>query len=167
MTTEERLENVERELGRQKRRNRWLLGAILLVVGGLVVPVLFGITASRTRAQATGTAREVRARSFVLEDEYGKVRAGMDVREHGPGLGLFDENGEARVFLGVNGDGPELVLLDKNGKPRAGMSVLKDGPKLTLVDKNGKSRVRMDVLKGDPKLVLFDENGDVIWSAKK
>jgi len=28
MTIEERLENMERELGRQKRRNRWLLGVV-------------------------------------------------------------------------------------------------------------------------------------------
>jgi hypothetical protein len=34
MTIEERLENMERDLGRLKRRNRWLLGTILLVAGG-------------------------------------------------------------------------------------------------------------------------------------
>ena len=167
MTTEERLENMERELGRQKRCNRWLLGAILLVAGGLIIPVLFGITAFRTRAQATGTAREIRARSFVLEDEYGKTRAWLSVIKDGPGLALYGENGKVRAVLNVIKDGPGLRLLDESGNHRAGMSVLKDSPKLTLVDKNGKSRVRMDVLKGDPKLVLFDENGDVIWSARK
>jgi len=41
MTIEERLENMEREVGRQKRRNRWLLGAILVLLGGLVAAGVF------------------------------------------------------------------------------------------------------------------------------
>lgn len=32
MTIEKRLENLERELGRAKRRGRWLLGAVRLPV---------------------------------------------------------------------------------------------------------------------------------------
>ncbi|MCX5649031.1 MAG: hypothetical protein NTX40_08040 [Planctomycetota bacterium] len=37
MTTEERLENLERELARAKRRNRWLLAGLGLCLGALVV----------------------------------------------------------------------------------------------------------------------------------
>ena len=51
MTIEERLENMERELGRVKE-------------------VL-------ARSQVEGTAKEIRANSFVLEDENGKPRVGL------------------------------------------------------------------------------------------
>jgi len=37
MTTEERLEVLERELARTKRRNRWLLAGLVLCLGALVV----------------------------------------------------------------------------------------------------------------------------------
>jgi hypothetical protein len=37
MTTEERLEKLERELARAKRRNRWLLAGLSLCLGALVV----------------------------------------------------------------------------------------------------------------------------------
>jgi len=37
MTTEERLENLERELARTKRRNRWLVIALIVCLGVLVL----------------------------------------------------------------------------------------------------------------------------------
>jgi hypothetical protein len=37
MTTEERLETLERELARAKRRNCWLLAGLVLCLGALVV----------------------------------------------------------------------------------------------------------------------------------
>ena len=59
MSIEERFENMERELKRMKRRNRWLLGAILLVAGGLIVPGVFETTAVRARAQVAGKAKAI------------------------------------------------------------------------------------------------------------
>ena len=154
MTIEERLENMERELGRVKRRNRWLLGAILLVAGGLIVPGMFETTAVRARAQGVKTAKEIRANKFVLEDE----------------------NGKRRAELGVFEDGPRLTMYDKNGKPRAGPGVLKDGPSLVLGDENGKIRFvagKTATKKPDGKtteypessLILYGPDGKVIWSA--
>ena len=143
MTIEERLENMEREMRRVKRRNRWLLGTILLIVGGLIAPWVFETTAIRARSKEVGTVKEIRARSFVLEDEKGDVRAGLIVDKDGsPGLRLYDENGETRAAL-------------------------KDGPGLSLYDENGKTRATLGVVKGGPGLVLLDENGQVIWSAIK
>jgi hypothetical protein len=100
MTIEERLENMERELGRLKRRNRWLLGAILLVVGGLIIPAVFETTAFRARAEVAGTAKEIRAKKIVLEDENGKANIGLIVTKDGPGLALFDENGKV-IWSGI------------------------------------------------------------------
>jgi hypothetical protein len=92
MTIEERMENMEREMGRVKRRNRWLVGAILLVAGGLIAPGVFETTAVRAQLQKPETAKEVRARSFILEDEKGKTRAELGVTKDSPSLSLYDEN---------------------------------------------------------------------------
>jgi hypothetical protein len=86
---------MERELGRMKRRNRRLLGGILLVAGGLIVPLVFDTTAFRAGAQTAGPAKKmVRANYFMLEDENGKVRVEMGVGKNGPYMGLIDENGK-------------------------------------------------------------------------
>ena len=154
MTIEERLENMEREVGRQKRRNRWLLGAILLLAGGLIVP-----TAFRTRAQGAGTAKEVRAEAFIVEDENGKDRAVLSVTKDGPYLALYDKNGKSRAWLAVDKDIPGLTLYDKNGKSRAELDVLKNGPRLSLFDENGKSCIGLAVIEEGPLLLLDDKNG--------
>ena len=111
MTTEERLENLERELGRVKRRNRWLLGAILLVAGGLIVPILFETTAFRARAQGAGTAKVIRANAVVIEGENGKMCAGLGVLKDGPGLMLYDESGRTRVALCILEDKPKFGVV--------------------------------------------------------
>ena len=166
MTVEEHLENMERELGRVKRRNSWLLGAIVLVAGGLIVPSMFETTAFRAQAQGAGTAKEIRANKFVLE-ENGKRHAVLSVVENGPGLTLLDENGKPRAGLGVLKDGPYLVLYNENGKRSAGLGVSTDGPGLMLYDENGEVRAMLGILKDGPHLVLYNENGKVIWRAIK
>jgi len=190
MTIEKRLENMERELGRQKRRNRWLLGAILLAVGGLIVPGVFETTVSGARPQTGGTAKEIRSRSIIIEDEKGMVRAMLVATKDGPVLSLSDEKGKDRTWLAVSKDGLGLVLFGENGKLRAGLTAQKNGPGLVLLDENGKSRavltvidakgpslllydenenlrVGLAVTKDGPGLRLFDEKSKVIWSAIK
>lgn len=71
MTIEERLDNMERELGDVKRRNRWLLGAILVLAGGLIV-----LAAVKTTV-LQGTATELRAKRITLEDENGLARVSL------------------------------------------------------------------------------------------
>jgi len=145
MTIEDRLENVERELGRQKRRNRWLLAAILLLVGGLVADGAFKTTANLARAQGAGTTKEVRAKNFVLEDE----------------------NGMPRVKLEIFEDTPRLALYDKNLKLRADLSTSPVGPSLNLYDGHFHSRVWLSVDIDGPTMMLLDENYKVIWRAIK
>jgi len=169
MTIEERLENMERELGRQKRRNRWLLGAILLLAGGLIVPAVFETTAFRARAQGAGAVKVIRAEAFIVEDENGKDRIMLNVTKDGPILALFDEKGKIRAGLGVVKTGLWLWLYDENGasKPRAALGISPFGPSLTLYDENIKPRAALSVDKDGPIMVLLDEKGKVIWSAIK
>jgi len=101
---------IEERLTRLERKNRRLTLAVLLtgVAAALVV------TVGMARTEAVPDA--VRAHSFVLLDENGKVRAMLAVAKDGPGLRLSDENGKLRASLGVTEDGPGLHLLDENGR---------------------------------------------------
>jgi hypothetical protein len=175
MTIEERLEKLERELSRAKFRNRWLLAGVGLAVGIGLVAWAFGPTAAL--AQSTRAAlTEVRANSFILEDENGKVRAMLITTKDGPRLSLLDENGKPRAGLGVSKDGPSLSLYDENGKDRAGMAMTKDGPKLGLFDENGVRRTMLGaastvtpegktITYPESSLLLFSPDGKTIWSA--
>jgi hypothetical protein len=116
MTIEERLENMERELGRVKRRNRWLLGAILVLVGGLVAAGVFKTMVTTAHAQGAGTDKQIRANSFVLDDENGKPRAILGLNKNNLLLGLQDENGKPCASLGVDEHGPALKLFGSDGK---------------------------------------------------
>ena len=151
MTVEERLENMERELGRQKRRNRWLLGAILLVAGSLIV----------ARAQVAGTVKHIRARSIYIEDEKGERRAALGVNEEdNPFLSLWNKNGKTRAALGVNEDSSILSLSDEKGNIRASLSGSKDDSILSLWNEKGKIRTVLAVVKDEAGLSLYDEKGE-------
>jgi hypothetical protein len=101
MTIEERLETLEFQLGRIKSRNRWLLCIVFVLIAGLMVPLAFEATNFRAMAQAPGTAKEIRANKFVLEDQNGKTRASLEMNELGPTLALKDGKGKDRVLLSV------------------------------------------------------------------
>ena len=181
MTIEERLENMEREMGRLNRHNRWLLGAILLAAGGLIVPGVLETTAFRARAQVGGTVKEIRARSIVIEDENGKTRVELGTDESGPNLKMLDENIKVRVglyefkgnsaitlynengtvgagLLGSGMLGPGLTLCDENGHFRASLGAGKDGFDLNLYDEKNILRVGLKAGKYGPSLWLGDEN---------
>jgi len=188
MSIEERLEDMEREVGRQKRRSRWLLGAILVLAGGLVAAGVFKTMIIPAQAQTAGTAKFIRARSILVEDENGKLRASLTVDKDGPALRLWNEKGEGgavlivgkdgpwltfydekspRVLLMVDKGGPWLGLFDENGKTRAWLAVDKDGPALRLRDENDKLRAWLAVDKDGPWLTLGDENGKSRFVAGK
>ena len=173
MTTEERLEILERELARATRRNNWFAAGLGLAVGLLAVGWFF-------TGFVTRTVKEVRTRKFTLVDGKGRSRALLSVDQAGPGLSLSDENGKKRVglaafkqasgmslydekgenrdMLSVDKTGSGLALSDENGKKRAGMAVFRDASGLSLYDENGKHRATLAVLKEGSLLAMFDPN---------
>jgi hypothetical protein len=183
MTTEERLEQVEGQLGRVIWLNRCLVASIVLFLGACVMKN--SVMPETAWAQSGG--KEIRANQFTLEDENGKLRAALGVNKGTAGLMLFAENGKPRAMLRVSKDGPGLYLLDENGKPRAELSmdedvpglvlheengnvramlaVGKEGPMLGLNDENNKPRVGLGLFKNGPSLWLSDKDGKPIWSA--
>ena len=102
-----------RRLERENRGLRTFCGLLLLLtVGGIGARV----TAQPRSAQA------ITARSFVVEDADGKIRASFALRGLQPVLSLFDEKGAERVHLAVSPDGPTLRWLDQNGRLHEMMS---------------------------------------------
>ena len=105
MTTEERLEKVERELARAKSRTRWLLIIVVVCLGvGILVWAL-----------GSGAAI-ITAKAFLVVDSEGRQRAGLTVTSDGPLLGLTDENETTRAGLSALRDGPMLGFWDENGE---------------------------------------------------
>ncbi len=161
MTTEERLENLERELGAAKRRFRWLLIVIVLAVCALALAWTFRGTAGTVQAPWAGTAPNViRANQFVVVDENGKAQATLRAGEVGPSLTLSDENGEVRATLSVCLGDPSLALLDANGNPRVILSLDNNGEGLALHDADGKPSASLFVDQDNGSvLMLHDEKG--------
>jgi hypothetical protein len=91
----ERLEQLEREVLAEKRRNLWLLAAVGLAAVGLVPAWTLANTTPTAQAQGASTEPKViRASQFILEDENGKSRAALAVDKSGPKLLLADEKGK-------------------------------------------------------------------------
>ncbi|MCZ6689958.1 MAG: hypothetical protein O7H41_10175 [Planctomycetota bacterium] len=104
-------------------RQGFLGGAL----GSLAVVTLFG-NLGLGQAQEK-VPKEIRARSFVVVDENGIVRATLAIvgkSAKGVGLSVLDEKGKIRAFLGISSgkgkDGslterPVLALFDRKGWP--------------------------------------------------
>jgi hypothetical protein len=176
MTIEERMDNMERELGRVRRRNRWLLAAILVLTGGLIV-----LAAVKTIVPE-GTVKELRAKRITLEDEDGTVRVSLMGDREMSGLWLLNDKAEPRASLSSDQYGPRLSLTAGKNMPSAllsandstsglnlwdekeetlvSLSVNKNGPGLNLTYKSGKPGVWLYATEIGPGLDLNDYNGE-------
>lgn len=148
-----------------------------------VIAILVGITSG-------AWTEEIRATSFVLEDDWGRERAALETVKGKPKLQLYGENGKPRILMGVEEDGAKVVLFDEAGKPRIRLYVGEDGMIIALSDENVVTRMALTtdefgpgvylyyekpsppaigmVLIEDgpgPGLLIVDENGKLIWSA--
>ncbi len=189
MTTDERLESLERELTLVKRHNRWLLAIAGTVVLTLVLARIFSGNENTAQAQGKGSeGKVIVANKFILEDERGrkravlatdkgnallalsdengKLRALLDVSNNKPGLALYDEEKNPRAVLCSDKDKPSLTLHGKRGTGGITLSVIENGPGLVLLDERSKPRVGLGFAKDDgPLLKMFDEKGKPFWSA--
>jgi hypothetical protein len=157
MTSEERLERLEKELALTKRRIRRLLqGVVCLFVAGCVFAVLLSTMGS---AKAQGE-KVIRANKFILEDQNGKSRAFLSMNNGGPRLMMTDQNGKVRVALAILQDiMPSLGLRDENEKSRIQLYEIGEVSFLDLKDQNEKKRASLSVVDGMPGLSLFGQNG--------
>jgi hypothetical protein len=168
MTTEERLERLEVELATAKRSICRLIIGAGLVLGIFTLFVAVRAMTGIAYSQAEGnTAKVIRAKSFVVVDDQGRIRALLSVIKTGSGLALYDESGKVRARLDVNEDFPLLTLHDEKGTPRAVLDVTKYGPELSFHDEKGTPRASLDVLEDRPLLSLNNDKGKPIWSAPR
>ena len=156
MTTEERLEKVEKELGKAKRQSRVMLVAVVMAAVGIC---LLG-------AGDNAIQKVIRAEAFVLVDSGGRPRATLSATDGEPGLWLCAQNGVPRVALSLDTAGRAgLWLYDASGEVRVALSLNTSGqPVLGLADQSGQSRVALGVPDSGPELDLYNQDGKVIWS---
>jgi hypothetical protein len=160
MTTDERLEKLERELSRARTRFRWsIVGAGLCIISGAVI-YAYGQYKTGVLPRAAEAGKEIRANSFVLEDANGKPRASLGMDEDGLELRLKYGNGNIGAALCLHDDKMVLSLSDNNGKPRAVLGVTQNVPLLCLYDEKEEPRATLTVLADGPHLVLRDEKGN-------
>ncbi|MCX5684922.1 MAG: hypothetical protein NT049_14745, partial [Planctomycetota bacterium] len=129
MTTDQRIENLEKGLASARRLNCWLLAAVGLALGVWILAGTIG------PSMAAAPAGDVRAKCFIadrfiVEDPSGIPRAILSADTTGPYLSLFDEKGNSRAQLSLLKGVPGLNLWDENNKFRAVLGVNKDGPTL-------------------------------------
>jgi len=159
MTTDERLEKLERELSRVRARFRLLvIGAGLCLASAAAIQAYSQLTL-KPRPAATDISEEIRARNFVLEDANGKPRASLGMDEDGLELRLKYGNGNIGAALCLHDNKVVLSLSDNNGKPRAVLGLTQKMPVLCLYDEREEPRATLAVLADGPHLVLRDEKG--------
>ena len=154
MTIEERLAGMELQLGRVRRYNRRLLGALLILSGVVIVLAVITTKASGTYLHKGETAEIFVAKRIVVVDEIGRGRI------------LLSTNGDqTRLALspGQNGFGAELTA-----HPKYSEIAFKDvQSEFWFVSGDTKSSewAFMSVGEpGGPRLALVKDNKNV-WSA--
>lgn len=168
MTTEERSENLERQLATARRID------LVNAQGQTRLTVL------TVRADKDGP-------KLALYDKNDEWRAILYVNEDGPEKILFGEKGELREVLNVPtntmlvdlydagknlrssfgvGDLPRIVQL-RSAESKIQVVISKQAANLEFLlhDAGGYKRASLSMGKDRGRLQLFDENGKAIWSA--
>ncbi|MHC4138098.1 MAG: hypothetical protein ACYS0K_24425 [Planctomycetota bacterium] len=149
MTTEQRLERMERE-------NRWMrrIGAVSIAV----VVAVFLVGQAKDKEPP-----DLVVRSLTMKDKDGRTRAQLWMFLDKVHLDLCDVRGRARATLSLMKDGsPSLRFCDSNRKARLRIGAERRvGPFLDLSDKDGKTRATL----GLTAFALRDANRKVIWKA--
>ena len=112
MTTEQRIDDLERQLKDTRRFSRRILIGLGITVVLCVAQSVFMPSNGRDAAyaqQPTLGKKIIRANHFILENEDGRGRAALFLVENEPVLCLSDENGQVRAVFEISG----LTLKDR------------------------------------------------------
>jgi hypothetical protein len=165
MTSEERLEELERQFARAKWQSLWAMGVggVLIVGLGLALVGIWTKTTTVPRDQGKGAvAKVVRAGAFVLEDPNGAERARLQTTRYGSALHLI--TGKDRmggVSLAADHDGTTLLLNDESGGRSIHLSVTKDASRLSFWDSKTPGGVTLNASRAGSDLILRDASGKV------
>lgn len=148
------MQELEKRIAKLEIQNRWFkrIGATLVVVAGVAF-----ISGQRR------TDDIVEARTFVLKDSAGTVRAMLSTTTEGGALfSLRDKDERGRIGLLVKANGQsELALLTKNGKVRSLWAMYPNGKVMfALNDEVEQPRGVWELLpNGEITLTLGDKRG--------
>ena len=161
MTTEQHLEQLERQV---RRANRTGIAALAVVMAGLIL--LAGMLAtSRARAATEPEPEAVTASEFRLVDVEGKTRALLCLEDNNPRLRFYDEQGTVRATFKLDTYGPGLVFAQENGKLAMGLGSTDNIVSLGLGhDGNLRAVFSVDEA-GKPGIIFRDSTGRTFWSA--
>lgn len=189
MTTEERLEKVEKELARAKRRNRWLPDIVILTLFGITL-ISIGIA----YALILSPSRTIQASEFVLMDKDGRKDAELVTHHYTPGgrartmewveMRLlyddppFKEYKSLGVSLKATHTGGHVQLHSDYGASLlggTGLAIMDEDAKevrsvfgrskLILFGETGEGYATLGVDSAGPYINLIDEYGKTIWHA--
>jgi hypothetical protein len=154
----------------EMQNHRFKLGALTLLIAFVSVSLLGQTTQTKKKPTkpaaapvAPVTPDQIEARSFILKDANGKVRAELSMTGTGPGLKLRDEAGTALVTLSLKDDapqGPLLLMSDPQHKAGVSISVLSgNGSQLSLVGERPDIQARMAVAPAGTSFEMSDADG--------
>lgn len=136
MSTDDRIEVLERQLAVALRRQRVLSLVGMAVVGALVATATWPpAVADAPRDAAFG---KVTAEAFELVDEHGEVRATMAIDGEDVHWRLLGGQGLVRAELAVTDDGAALVLDDSAGQQRVRLGAFPERHGLMIEGRDGK-----------------------------
>lgn len=174
-------QQLQETISRLEQSNRKLRRMVYVVFTCTMLLLLAGIT---ERFGMDLIPREViRAKSIILEDANGIVRAelsatesrtmvslfndqglpsiAMASTENEPGVHVYDEQGIRKAAFGLNQDGASLTFMDNGGLQRSGLITLKDG-RTSLIYRDAKGKIVKvpfnDIDLKDPLKDLSDES---------
>ncbi|MDD4889388.1 MAG: hypothetical protein PHU85_05620 [Phycisphaerae bacterium] len=168
MTTDQRLEKLERELANAKRRNRRLMIGAAVCLGMILAWEFFAQSGRIGTVQAvepTTAPAQRKGRPWPWGEDAPVFRKASDTLQgSGPTTAptlLTDEQMKGlpprepvKVIRAT-----AFVLVDDEGRERAKLEMRKDGPGLAFYDQNGSPRATLGVEVFGMSLVLADENG--------
>jgi hypothetical protein len=155
-----RVEELERDNRRLRR-----LGTYMLVGIGTLLGLTTSIIVVAARHGMPGFVPQVtEARSFVLRDGDGQIRATLGMNKKGAAqLSLQDAAGRDRVRLSVLDDGSSgVAFVDSAGASRIVMGLLPDQTStIVLADHAGKTRTVLGLSPNGASTLVFADAGGI------
>ena len=130
MTTDERIDALEKALETSVRRQRITIAALALVAVAATVMA----AASQSR---DATFDQITAKSLWIENDAGETQAFLGVDETGGVLAIYNAAEERQVTLGATKAGGRLAIYNTAGKRQATLAATPTGGGLDIFDKTG------------------------------
>lgn len=154
-------QQLQDKLTHLEKSNQKLRRMVYIVFTCTMLLLLAGIT---ERFGMDLIPREViRAKSIILEDANGIVRAELSATETRTMVSLFNEQGLPSISLASTDNEPGVHVYDEQGIRKAAFGLNQEGASLTFMDNGGLQRSGLITLKdGRTSLIYRDAKGKIV-----